>query len=268
MTHSIAAIFRNEAPYLREWIEFHLEVGFDHFYLFDNLSTDSFLTVLQPYIDRGIVECQSWPLAHSNIYDWNEVQCLAYERALYKAKGKAKWLAILDTDEFLFSPSGKSVAELLKNYESFAGIGVNWQVFGTSSVAKIPAERLLIESLTQKLPETQGINHHIKSIVQPERIRGCESPHFAIYKPGHFQVNTAGIPFEGLLSPTVELDVLRINHYILRDEHFFHSQKIPRLQSWWGETISHWEAKYSGLNQMTDKSIASLIPNLKKRLLY
>ena len=255
MSYSIAAIFRDEAPYLREWIEFHLGVGFDHFYLFDHLSTDSFLDVLQPYIDRGIVDCQSWPLTHSNIYDWNEVQCLAYERALYKAKGKAKWLAILDTDEFLFSPTKKQLPELLKNYESFGGIGVNWQVFGTSHVAKIPEGSRLIERLTQKLPETQGINHHIKSIVQPHLVERCESPHFVIYKPGYCQVNTQAIPFEGLLSPTVELDILRINHYILRDEFFFHSQKIPRLQSWWGETTSYWEAKYSGLNQVIDTSI-------------
>ena len=37
---SICAIFKNEAKYLREWIEFHKIVGVEHFYLYNNFSTD------------------------------------------------------------------------------------------------------------------------------------------------------------------------------------------------------------------------------------
>ena len=32
---SICAIYRDEAPYLVEWIEFHRLVGVEHFYLYD-----------------------------------------------------------------------------------------------------------------------------------------------------------------------------------------------------------------------------------------
>ncbi len=58
---AVAAIFRNEAPYLAEWIEFHRLVGVEKFYLFNNLSADEYLTVLQPYIDDDIVELIEWP---------------------------------------------------------------------------------------------------------------------------------------------------------------------------------------------------------------
>ena len=37
---TIAAVFQNEAPYLKEWIEFHKLVGVEHFLLVDNESTD------------------------------------------------------------------------------------------------------------------------------------------------------------------------------------------------------------------------------------
>jgi hypothetical protein len=33
---SICAIFRHEAPYLREWIEFHKLIGAERFFLYDN----------------------------------------------------------------------------------------------------------------------------------------------------------------------------------------------------------------------------------------
>ena len=32
---SICAIFKNEAKFLKEWIEYHRLVGVDHFYLYD-----------------------------------------------------------------------------------------------------------------------------------------------------------------------------------------------------------------------------------------
>ena len=52
---SIAAIYRNEAPYLREWIEFHKLVGVERFFLYNNESTDDHRAVLAPYVEAGIV---------------------------------------------------------------------------------------------------------------------------------------------------------------------------------------------------------------------
>ena len=39
---SICAIFKNEALYLKEWIEFHRIVGIEHFYMYNNNSEDNF----------------------------------------------------------------------------------------------------------------------------------------------------------------------------------------------------------------------------------
>ena len=52
---SIGAIFKNEALYLKEWIEFHRIVGVEHFYLYNNNSDDNYREVLEPYIKRNIV---------------------------------------------------------------------------------------------------------------------------------------------------------------------------------------------------------------------
>ena len=39
---SACAIFQNEAPYLKEWIEYHRLIGVEHFYLYNNGSTDNY----------------------------------------------------------------------------------------------------------------------------------------------------------------------------------------------------------------------------------
>lgn len=261
---AVATIFRNEAPYLKEWIDFHRLIGVEKFYLFDNLSTDSFQSVLEPY--RDLVELTSWPLEHSNIVDWNEIQCLAYERAIHKAKGKAKWLAIIDVDEFLFSPLATHIGELLAPFEHVGGVGVNWQAFGTSSISQIPNNKLLIETLNHKFPEQTGTNHHVKSIVRPDRVFSCDNPHYVIYKPGFGQVTPDGTPFEGRLSPTIKIDRLRINHYTLRDETYFRTQKVPRLEKWWnGVSVAEWERKYKETAQVEDVMIHRFVPFLKRK---
>ncbi len=63
---AICAVFKNESFFLKEWIEFHTALGADHFYLYDNESTDSSLDILAPYIASGLVELISWPAATRN----------------------------------------------------------------------------------------------------------------------------------------------------------------------------------------------------------
>ena len=43
---SICGIFKNEAPFLKEWIEFHEMIGIEHFYLYNNNSDDNFEEIL------------------------------------------------------------------------------------------------------------------------------------------------------------------------------------------------------------------------------
>jgi hypothetical protein len=264
---AIAAIFRNEAPYLREWIEFHREVGCEHFYLFNNLSTDGYSSVLQPYIDRGIVDLVCWPLEHDQCLDWSLNQCLAYERALLLARGQAKWLAIIDTDEFLFPTKKSSLPSFLSQYEDCAGIGVNWQLFGTSRVEKVPEDRLLIEMLQYRLPSEAPANHLIKSVVRPEFVSGCESSHCVKYLDGWGHVNTDRVRFEGKSSPYVQVDAVRINHYQVRDEHYLRTQKLPRVLKWWSlQPAEKWEALYNSYNEVQDGSMERFVPRIYSRL--
>src|SRR5687768_12283024 len=97
---SICAIFQNEGPYLKEWIEYHKLLGVEHFYLYNNFSEDNFKEILEPYIKKGEVELTEWNFTSSNQVEWTKVQCDAYNHAIKKAKNKSKWLALIDLDEF------------------------------------------------------------------------------------------------------------------------------------------------------------------------
>ena len=91
---SICAIFKNEAPYLKEWIEFNNIVGVDHFYMYNNNSEDDYEAVLKPYIKSGLVTLIDWPQ--------NQKQMECYQTCIKDFSGETKWLGFIDIDEFIW----------------------------------------------------------------------------------------------------------------------------------------------------------------------
>ncbi len=259
---SICLIFQDEAPYLKEWIEFHRLVGVNHFYLYNNLSQDHYLKVLKPYIKKGIVDLVEWPYAAENVQEWDKIQVAAYQHACRKAIGRTKWLAFLDSDEFLFPLHRNSLPKFLARYEKerhIGGVCVNWVMYGTSGVKKIPEDKLLIETLVYS---QQGGHDHFKSIVRPEKVSHVCSPHYVHYKEGFMHCTPSNQP---VLPPCIEIDKLRINHYWSRDEWYLNQIKIPRRLKWGTppEACQQWtEAN----NSVYNDAILRFVPALRKKM--
>ncbi len=263
---SICMVFRDEAPYLKEWIEFHRLVGVDHFYLRSHKSVDHYAEVLAPYIQEGLVEfSEDQTGEEGDIHFWKNIHRVFYVECLKKARGVSKWVAFLDSDEFLFPSKESSVLDVLKDFEQYPGIGINWQMFGTSDVEKIQPNQLLIESLTHCASVDYEANIHIKSIVKPEFAVDFINPHYAVYWPGYKQVNTDGQSFAGPFSPYVQVDKLRINHYWLRDEYFFHNVKIKRRLDL-GYSVNSIMKQSIEMNQKTNDLVLRYVPALKEAM--
>lgn len=261
---TLGAIFQDEAPYLKEWIDFHRLFGVQRFYLYNNLSSDNYQEVLAPYIAEGVVELIDWNYPSNNVQEFNQVQISAYKDAIKRVKRVSKWMALIDTDEFLFPLQKDDLLEFLKDYESVAGIGVNWQMYGTSGVAHLGPQDSMLEKLTWKAVETFPANLHIKSIVRPEFVEKITNPHYVhfVYKTPH--VNEDMMPIVKALSPYVSVNKIRINHYWTRDEYFLYNYKIPRRVKWQGsaqDVLYH----ASEMNAVEDKVILDRIANIKRK---
>ncbi len=95
---SIACIVKNEGIYIREWIEYHLWAGVEHFYIYDNGSTDNTRDILAPYIQSGVATYHYWVVEEKGW--WGSQQIRAYNDALARYKYCTRWLALIDADEF------------------------------------------------------------------------------------------------------------------------------------------------------------------------
>lgn len=257
---AVCAIFQDEAPFLKEWIEFHKLVGVEHFYLYNNLSEDNYLEVLQPYIVSGEIELFQWPYVavEETERSWLKIQCGAYFDGIQKSRGKVKWVAFIDLDEFLFPVEKESLNVVLNSFENekIGGVVVNWQSYGTSFLAKLPADRLLIEALLYKAPVSYSQNYKIKSIVRPERVANSINPHFMIYKKGYSQVTENGVICKGMFSRKISVNILRINHYWSRDEEYFFTKKIARkLEKFYkNETVEDFLKRVENSNQELEEN--------------
>jgi hypothetical protein len=143
---AFCSVFREEAPYLDEWIQFHLGQGVSHFFLYDHESKDDFKRVLAPWQSKGVVTLLKVK---------DKTQEEVYNHCLQLARKRFKWLGCLDIDEFLFCPRGRSLPEVIAEYSNFAAVFIFWKVFGSSN-RRLQSERGVIESFTQclKNPET------------------------------------------------------------------------------------------------------------------
>src|SRR5690606_2094290 len=161
-------------------LTFHSGIGVDHFYLYNDQSDDGFDRVLEPWMAKGMVTLIDWPRLG---------QVKAYNHCLKSCRHRTRWLALIDIDEFLFSPIEKDLKTVLASYRDVPAIFVYWVLFGSSGHRSRPAKPV-VESYTRCMdPEAAihddfdhrfepGLEHYVtgwsqdgKSIVNPRMVR-------------------------------------------------------------------------------------------------
>ena len=135
---SICAIFKDESLSLKEWIEYHKLVGVEHFYLYNNFSTDNSKSILQQYINEGIVTLVDWDVAPP-------AQSAAYNDFKKKFWNETQWVAFIDLDEYICLKYDTNLKDWFSKYENYPSLVVYWKMFGSSGLIEHDKSRLIIE---------------------------------------------------------------------------------------------------------------------------
>lgn len=98
MTHpakvGIAAIFKNEAPYVIEWLAHHRLMGISRFFIADNDSTDGTTELLE-----ALQRCGYLNLIHSPTQPGVKPQMPAYMELMAQRGGEVDGIGIIDADK-------------------------------------------------------------------------------------------------------------------------------------------------------------------------
>ncbi len=232
MRLGIGAIFKNEYPYIIEWLAFHRLVGFDQFIIADNMSDDGSSELLIALHDAGLIKRIEYP----SLGDKGP-QVPAYNSMLKSMDGKVDLLAFIDADEFIVPAEGKSIRQYLKPLVADASVGavaVNWAIYGSSGEQEY-REAPVTQRFTQRARKDSGVNRHIKSFVKPSFCQYMINPHKVVLKKGDYvKANGERFQFsehnEHGCSSSVDWSPMRINHYVIKslDEFTHRKQKRGR----------------------------------------
>lgn len=245
----VAACLKNEAPYLEEWLEYHLLMGVEHFYLYDNDSSDDPASVLEPYIRQGLVTCTAWP--------GKGQQHAIYRHALGRLAGETRWLAFLDIDEFAQPLRHPDLPSLLHTYEDAVQLVAQWVHFGSSG-RETRTPGLVVERFTRREP---GSTYVGKSFFRPAAAIDTQIHFCFVFGKS---VDEDGQPLEGFTPTKNTSTSIRINHYATKSREEYLA-KVQKGTSVGGAVASDYFERLDR-NECEDTSMAAFAETLRRRI--
>lgn len=154
--------FRNEAPFVLEFVAHHQAVGFDQIIIASNDCRDGTAEILEALDTMGVIRhvpCMPPPKITPQHFAYAEIR-----RQL--PIDRADWLMILDADEFLNVHAGAGqVSDLIAAQQAGTDLVlINWACFGASGHERW-ADALTCQRFTWRLRTLAG-NGLIKSLIR------------------------------------------------------------------------------------------------------
>lgn len=214
---ALFAILKDCAPRVREWLAFHYVQGVRFFALVLHGDSDG----TEREIDR--LPFRDLIVIHHLDPDTVKPQIGSYRKLFEYYRDCARWVAVLDDDEFLYPvEKDKSLLDVLERYAAYGGVTVNWEWFGSNNNVVRP-DGLVIEAYTKKAGKDFPLIRGCKSIIRSRAYHNVKSPHLCWTDPvccdTKYRPINPEYHWETGYMPTN--NVLRINHY-----------KVKSMEDW------------------------------------
>ena len=212
---SVCVIVKDEAPYIKEWLDYHLMLGVKRFYIYDNESSDNIRQVLMPYVRQGIVVYKYYP--------GEARQVPAYNECVKDYGDKTKWLAIIDIDEFIVPLEKDNITDFLADYDDCCGVAINWLMYDSNGYKKKPRGGVP-ENYTRIHYDDIAEIHFVKSIVKPEFVDYVVNAHYCAYKNGLYAVDENKKTVEAGRTDAISRNKIQVNHYWSKSKEEFYAK--------------------------------------------
>ena len=195
---------RDEAPDLREFVEYYLAAGVSQIFFYEARSVDNFREVLEPFIASEFVTLiDNWP--HVPISPAAEHDCIL------RCIGRYAWVGCIDADEFVVIRDGRSIADFLNSVpDRYPALALHWFMYGSNGHINRPELPVILAYSRREA----NPNLHVKVFVRPERVRLQRNSH-SWYYLGIFSaaVNESGKKIWGSTAEPPTAEFAWINHY-------------------------------------------------------
>lgn len=215
-------LFRDDNEIIEEWIEHCESIGFDRFFLYDNLSEQTpdlsahpSVTLLDwpyPYFYRT-------PASYNTAGQWTDGQGLGSQipqqmHALYKHGGETQWMGFFDTDEYPNLLAHKDMPSLVAGDSERTALVLGSLYYGNCPEDDAPSIRsryLMREQISERNANGYGRR---KVLVNTANLQAGE--HVGIHDFVTARDPRKGMlrePFTDAVRRHVPLEEARLNHY-------------------------------------------------------
>jgi hypothetical protein len=205
-TAAICTIALHEEPYIDEWIQYHLKLGFDHIYVYDNSPANPLQHLPQRYPQQVTVIPFPGP----------QRQMPSYRHFVRQFRHRHTWAAFIDVDEFVVLRQHKHILGLLQEYCPRGALGLHWVIFDSNN-HRLYEDRPVLERFTRRHSEAAST---VKLLVYLPDLLLMKNPHVAALAMGQTR-DCHGRPFKSYAGPQPNEDVACIYHYFTKSEEEF-----------------------------------------------
>jgi hypothetical protein len=228
---------------LKLWIEHYLWQGVEHFYLIDNDSTDEPLSILQEYIDKGLVTYYFLPEKYKQAEHYRFV----FDNE--NLKQKTKWLAVCDLDEFFYGVDKKLTTNIQRLDPYYHYILCNWHMFGSDGNIEHPED--IRTSITHRKTDLTMT----KYIFKTKLIKDCS--HIWIH-------SLIDVPYINPKCIRTANKLIKLNHYPIQSIEYFQKVKMTRGDVYWSTNVTDRNMDYFNnydFKETSDEILKNLILN-------
>lgn len=199
----IVCIAKLEEDYIEEFVKYHLALGFEHIFIYDNEDEPKYEKILEKYKRSITVFHIPGKYNQYNAY-YHFINEILFKNEIITH------VAIIDIDEFIVLKQHNNICDFINEFikDDCEGIAMNWRFFGSSN--KKEKENIPItERFT--LREKDG-NIHIKTLFKKDNLKCLNTMHDIILNKGYIKT-TAGDIVIGPFNDKKDYNYIQLNHY-------------------------------------------------------
>lgn len=216
---AIVCIAKLEHHYIEEFVKYHLALGFNKIYIYDNEDRPIYQQLLRAY--ETSIHVIHYPHNH---YD-KPVQYMALDHFVkhFMYADDITHIAHIDIDEFIVLKQHTNIVDFIKDYihcqdettnyknhSNIAGIVMNWRFFGSSGLTERDDRPATVRFTKCQMSG----DRHYKTLFHKAFFARYHNCHSIIRnRPDFFVVNTRGVPVFGEFNDNIDFSVIQLNHY-------------------------------------------------------
>lgn len=209
---SVLTAVRDENEYLKEWLDYHISIGVEHFYIYDNESAEPIQKYLEDiqYEQLGKVTVIPWKTSTHTQQDTCNHWLTTYGK-------ETIWFICMDIDEFVKIKEGqnRTLIEFLNDNSTYGSLKCKWKHFTADGRVNKTSEPVMERFKTETT--WSDWKQGGKYFAQSDKVG-----HFISYVP-QVMPNIPVVDFDNKIIN----DFYQLNHYYTRSYEEY-IQKIKR----------------------------------------